>query len=110
MDSLINNPAAALAGQMRQQHEAAQIPSAASFERLRNDEQSLREAAESFEQLFITQMLDAMRSTLRPEHDMLDAGMAGEIWQDRLYDEYAATMAKTGGFGVADMIVDHYRA
>ena len=106
---MIITPAAAPVEHLRRQRDAAQIPDARSFERLRNDEQRLRTAARSFEQLFITQMLDAMRDTLRPEHDLLDAGATGEIWQDRLYDQYAAILAKRGGFGVADMIVEQYR-
>ena len=109
MESSITNPAAAAAERLSRQRDAARIPDARSFERLRNDEHRLRTAARSFEQLFITQMLDAMRDTLRPEHDLLDAGATGEIWQDRLYDQYAAILAKRGGLGVADMIVEQYR-
>jgi peptidoglycan hydrolase FlgJ len=36
--------------------------------------------------------------------------MAGDFFEDMLYDEYAAIMSKTAGFGLADMIVDQYRA
>lgn len=69
----------------------------------------LRTVAEDFEAIFIKQMLESMRSTLNPENRLVDTGMAGEIYEDMLYDEYAQTMSKSGGFGLADMIVNQYR-
>ncbi|MFP4153971.1 MAG: rod-binding protein [Alkalispirochaeta sp.] len=73
------------------------------------DEDRLRTVAEDFEAIFIKQMLESMRSTLDPENRLVDTGMAGEIYEDMLYDEYAQTMAKSGGFGLADMIVNQHR-
>ena len=73
-------------------------------------EDRLRSVAEEFEAIFVKQMLESMRSTLNPDNRLVDTGMAGEIYEDMLYDEYAQTMAKSGGFGLADMIVDRYRA
>lgn len=70
------------------------------------DDAKLREVAQEFESLFIKQMLDAMRATLNPDDDLLGGGFAQEVFDDMLYDEYARTMARTGGFGLADMIVD----
>ncbi|MDA3949598.1 MAG: rod-binding protein [Spirochaeta sp.] len=73
-------------------------------------EDQLRSVAEDFEAIFVKQMLESMRSTLNPEHRLVDTGMAGEMFEDMLYDEYAQTMSKSGGFGLADMIVNQYRA
>ncbi len=73
------------------------------------DEEQLRSVAEDFEAIFIKQMLESMRSTLNPENRLVDTGMAGEIYEDMLYDEYAQVMSKSGGFGLADMIVNQYR-
>lgn len=73
------------------------------------DAERLRTVAEDFEAIFIKQMLESMRSTLNPENRLVDTGMAGEIYEDMLYDEYAQTMSKSGGFGLADMIVNQYR-
>ena len=70
----------------------------------------LRSVAEDFEAIFVKQMLESMRSTLNPENRLVDTGMAGEMFEDMLYDEYAQTMSKSGGFGLADMIVNQYRA
>ena len=69
----------------------------------------LREVAEDFEAIFVKQMLESMRGTLNPDNRLVDTGMAGDIFEDMLYDEYASIMAKTGGFGLADLIVDQYR-
>ncbi len=66
----------------------------------------LREVASDFEAIFIKQMLDSMRDTLNPENRLVDTGMAGEIYDDMLYDEYARIMSRTGGLGLADLIVN----
>lgn len=70
-----------------------------------DDATRLREVASDFEAIFIKQMLDSMRNTLNPDNRLVDTGMAGEIYDDMLYDEYAQIMAKTGGIGLADLIV-----
>ena len=71
-----------------------------------DDEARLREVASDFEAIFIRQMLDSMRDTLDPDARLVDTGLAGEIYDDMLYDEYARIMSKTGGFGLADLIVN----
>ena len=75
-----------------------------------SDAARLAEVAEDFEGIFIKQMLESMRSTLNPDNQLVDTGMAGEIYEDMLYDEYASIMAQTGGFGLAEMIVNQYGA
>jgi flagellar protein FlgJ len=49
-------------------------------------------------------MLDAMRSTLNKQDDMLGGGASQEIFEGMLYDEYAKKMAATAQFGLSDMI------
>jgi Rod binding domain-containing protein len=56
-----------------------------------------------FEAIFIKQMLNSMRKTVE-KSGMLDGGMAEEIFEDMLYDEYAKKMASTANFGLAAMI------
>jgi flagellar protein FlgJ len=68
----------------------------------RNSE--LYKACVDFESLFIKQMLDAMRSTLNKQDDMLGGGASQEIFEGMLYDEYAKKMAATAQFGLSDMI------
>jgi flagellar protein FlgJ len=70
----------------------------------------LREVAEDFEAIFIKQMLDSMRDTLNPDNRLVDTGLAGEIYDDMMYDEYARIMSKTGGLGLADLIVNQLSA
>jgi len=75
----------------------------------RTDDRSRLEAvAKEFESLFAKQMLDSMRDTLSKEDDMLNGGMAQDIFDDMLYEEYARMMANTGSLGIADMIVSQY--
>ena len=63
----------------------------------------LKEACRDFEALFIKQMLDTMRKTVN-KSGMLDGGMAEDIFEDMLYDDYAKSMADTGSFGIAKMM------
>ncbi|MDC7226906.1 MAG: rod-binding protein [Spirochaetales bacterium] len=67
------------------------------------DQTKLKEACQDFEALFIKQMLDTMRQTVS-KSGMLDGGMAEDVFEDMLYDEYAQSMAKTGNFGIAKMM------
>jgi peptidoglycan hydrolase FlgJ len=68
----------------------------------------LEAVAKEFESLFAKQMLDSMRATLNPEEDMFNGGMAQDIFEDMLYDEYARVLSKTGGLGIAEMIIQQY--
>ena len=68
----------------------------------------LREASQDFEAIFIKQMLDAMRRTV-PKGGLIDGGMAEEIFEDLLYEERSRIMAKTGSFGLADIIFNKYK-
>jgi peptidoglycan hydrolase FlgJ len=63
----------------------------------------LYEVCVEFEALFIKQMLSAMRKSVQ-KTGLLDGGMAQDIFEDMLYDEYAKSMAKTAGFGLADTV------
>jgi flagellar protein FlgJ len=68
----------------------------------------LREASQDFEAIFVKQMLDAMRKTI-PKGGLINGGMAEDIFEDMLYDERSKVIAKTGSFGVADMIYNQYK-
>ena len=65
----------------------------------------LREVAQEFEALLVKQMLDSMRETSNKENDLVNGGMAEDIFEDMLYTEYSRLMSKTGNLGLADMIV-----
>ena len=63
----------------------------------------LKEACRDFEALFIKQMLDTMRKTVN-KSGLLDGGMAEDVFEDMLYDEYSKSMADTGSFGIAKLM------
>jgi len=63
----------------------------------------LKEACRDFEAIFLKQMLSAMKKTV-DKSELINGGMAEDIFDDMLYDEYAKIMAKTGSFGLADMM------
>ena len=69
------------------------------------DPSGLYEACQEFEAIFIKQMLNVMRKTV-PKSGLLDGGAAEEIFEDMLYDEYAGSMARTAGLGLADTIYE----
>lgn len=60
----------------------------------------LYEKALELESYFVKQMLSAMRSTVKMGSDDFASGM----YQDMLWDEYATSMTKNAGFGLADQI------
>ena len=64
----------------------------------------LYKACEDFEALLIKQMLNVMRKTVNKGDSILYGGMSEDLFEDMLYDEYAASMARTAGFGLAETI------
>lgn len=70
------------------------------------ERERLNEVAQEFEALFIKQMLDAMRATRNPENNLVDGGMAENIFEDMLYTEYSRLMSRSASFGLSEMIVN----
>ena len=71
-------------------------------------ETKLKEACRDFEAIFIKQMLDSMKKTVQ-KTGLMEGGMAEDIFEDMLYHEYAKTMAKTGSFGISDMLLRQFK-
>ena len=67
------------------------------------DSTALKKACADFEAIFIKQMLDSMRKTV-DKSDVVERGMAEDIFEDMLYQEYAKAMAQTANLGIADMM------
>jgi Rod binding domain-containing protein len=91
---------------IRQSQAASGSPAAqaASGARPQIDKSSkLYRVSQEFEAIFIKQMLNVMRKSVS-KTGLMDGGMAEEIFEDMLYDEYAQKMAESGSFGIADMI------
>ena len=61
----------------------------------------LYEKSMELESYFVKQMLSEMRKTV---HSDKDEDFARQTYEDMLYDEYAAQMTKSAGFGLADQI------
>lgn len=63
----------------------------------------LREAAESFEAMFIAQMFNHMFSGMKTD-GMFGGGHSEGIYRSMQADQYAKATAKSGGIGVADSV------
>lgn len=63
----------------------------------------LREVAEAFEAIFLRQMLGAMREARIGEP--LLSSSATEQFEAMQHDEIADSMAQSGNFGIADMLM-----
>lgn len=61
----------------------------------------LYEKSMELESYFVKQMLSAMRNTVKKSDD---SNFAQQTYEDMLYDEYATSMTKNAGFGLADQI------
>lgn len=69
-----------------------------------DDEAATRKAAEEFEALFLSQMLESMFKDV-PTGGLTGGGGAGEeIWRSMILQEYGKTLAASGGVGIADMV------
>ena len=71
-------------------------------------DERLKKTCTEFEAIFIKQMLDAMRQTVDHSGSLVKQGMANNIFQDMLYDEYSRKMAKAGHFGIAEMMYKQF--
>ncbi len=56
-----------------------------------------------FEAIFIKQMLNEMRKTI-DKSGIIKRGIAEDIFEDMLYDEYAKKMAENEDFGLARIL------
>lgn len=61
----------------------------------------LYEKSMELESYFVKQMLSSMRKTVLKSQD---SDFAQQTYEDMLYDEYAVSMTKNAGFGLADQI------
>lgn len=63
----------------------------------------LYEKSMELESFFVKQVLSSMRKTVN-KGAFSGGGLAGNMYEDMLFDEYAANMTKNAGFGLADQI------
>ncbi|MGC2855650.1 rod-binding protein [Novispirillum sp. DQ9] len=69
----------------------------------RNEEQ-VRQAAEDFEAMFLSQMFNHMFSGVKADK-MFGGGAGEDTWKSLLVDEYAKATVRKGGVGVADHVM-----
>ncbi len=68
-----------------------------------NRNSRLFKVCREFEAIFIKQMLDVMRKTVK-KSDFFHGGFTEDIFEDMLYDDYAKKMADNGHFGLSEML------
>ncbi len=72
--------------------------------RTSTDLAKVREKAQEFEALFLSQMLQPMFADIRAE-EPFGGGPSEEIWRSMLVDEYGKGIARAGGIGIADRVM-----
>jgi Rod binding domain-containing protein len=69
-----------------------------------NAKKKIKDAAQQFESVFLTNMLEEMFSGIQEQDGPLGAGEAQSAWRSMLVEQYADSIAKNGGVGVADHV------
>ncbi len=65
----------------------------------------LKKAAQGFEAIFLNTLLKDMRKSTKQSHPLFGGGFAAGEYQDMMDQQLATTMSKSGGFGLASMLV-----
>ena len=68
------------------------------------EDRELRKACEDFESYFMQMMFREMRKTSFDEDGFLPKSSAEKIFTDMMDEEASKSAARTGGFGLADMM------
>lgn len=68
------------------------------------DLNKLRETAQDFEAVFLSQMLKPMFEGIETD-GMFGGGQGEEMWRSLMVDEYGKSIAKQGGIGIADAVM-----
>jgi peptidoglycan hydrolase FlgJ len=61
-----------------------------------------RKTAQEFETMFLEHTLERMFQSEATEGPLGDNGMGGDVYRSMLAKEYAGSIAKSGGVGIAD--------
>lgn len=69
----------------------------------RTKPRNAREAAESFEAVFLSQMLAPMFNSI-PTDSLMGGGHAEKIYRSMMVEEIGKSIAEAGGIGIADSI------
>jgi flagellar protein FlgJ len=63
-----------------------------------------KKTAQDFESMFLEQTFDRLFASGGAEGPMGDNGTGGEVYRSMLVKEYAGSVAKSGGVGIADQV------
>lgn len=66
----------------------------------------LKSVCKDFEALMLNEMFKSMRNTVN-KTKLVDGGMAEDIFEDMLYDEYAKEFSKSEKIGLSQMLYKH---
>jgi len=65
----------------------------------------MRDVAEQFEAMFLSQALQPMFANIEPA-EPFGGGPGDEIWKSMQVEEYGKAIAKSGGIGIADAVME----
>lgn len=66
--------------------------------------EQIKESAQDFEAFFLSQMLKPMFDTVKTD-ETFGGGEGEEMWKSMMVDEYAKQIAKKGGVGIAEQVM-----
>lgn len=72
------------------------------------DTTELRKATDELEAIFINMMMKSMRSTITETEGIFKKSESEKMFQEMLDEEYANSMAASGGIGISDMIFKQF--
>mgnify|MGYP002626094151 CR=1 FL=1 len=95
MDASLTNSLSLVAAQATQQAVKSPIPGSSTA--------SARKAAEDFESVFLTSMLESMFEGVKTDGPF-GGGSSEKTYRSLLINEYAKQISQNGGLGIADQI------
>ena len=76
---------------------------------VKNSEEKLMEAAQGFEAIFVTKLLNQMNSSSMNEGGFLSQSSSQKTFKGMLFQEIGKEVAKTSSFGIADAIYNQLK-
>ncbi|MCD6320206.1 MAG: rod-binding protein [Candidatus Desulfofervidaceae bacterium] len=84
-----------------------QIDETTEIKNVKNTPVALKQACQEFESFFIYYMLKVMRQTV-PKVDLIDGGLAKEIYTSLLDEQLAKKVSEGGGIGLAKLLLRQF--
>lgn len=103
MDALLDMDTAMLSA--RQSYDGLSVERARQLSRPVSDPDAARAQAETFEAMFLTQMLRPMFEGIETD-SYFGGGHAEEVYRSMMLEEYGKQMVSRGGIGIADRVYE----